>query len=59
MLRALEDVQRQIAMLRRVPLPSPFHGATEFVRATTNFLPMAAIAFAAFVLLSKQPERRS
>ncbi|MDI1484734.1 hypothetical protein [Polyangium sp. y55x31] len=59
MLRALEDVQRQMATLRRRPLPSPFHGATEFVRATTNFLPMAIIVFAAFVFLNKQPERRS
>lgn len=59
MLRALEDVQRQLATLRRIPLPSPFHGATELVRASTTFLPMAVIVFAAFVLLNQQSERRS
>ncbi len=59
MLRALEDVQRQVATLRGRPLPTPFQGATEFVKATTSFLPMALIVFAAFFLLKQQNQRRS
>ncbi|MDI1444882.1 hypothetical protein [Polyangium sp. 6x1] len=59
MLLALEDLQRRLATLRQRPLPSPFQGATELVKATTNFLPVALIAFAAFFLLRQQNERRS
>ena len=59
MLHALEDVQRRLATLRHRPLPSPFQGATELVKATTSFLPMAILVFAAFFLIKKHDERRS
>lgn len=58
-LLGLEDLQRHIAALMQRPLPTPFQGATEFVRAATDFLPIALLGIAAFVLLNKKPERRS
>jgi hypothetical protein len=58
LLLGLEDVQRQLATAQRKPLPSPFQGATEFVRtATGSFLPIAAIALLALFILN-QPQRR-
>ncbi|MDI1484364.1 hypothetical protein [Polyangium sp. y55x31] len=59
MLLALEDVQRRLATQRHRPLPSPFQGATELVKATTSFLPMALLVFAAFFLIKHHDERRS
>lgn len=58
-LLGLEDVQRRLATLMHRPLPSPFQGATELVRAGTGFLPMAAIGIALFFLIKQQNERRS
>lgn len=55
---SLEDTQRQLATLRSRPLPSPFHGATEFARAATGFGSVAVIAIALFFLMTWQKERR-
>lgn len=57
LLKALEDQQRLLATMQGRPLPSPFRGATEFVRATseaaTSFLPIAIIGLIAFVLMEQ------
>ncbi|UQA58591.1 hypothetical protein [Polyangium aurulentum] len=59
LLLGLEDVQRQLATMQRKPLPSPFQGATEFVRtATGSFLPIAALALLVLFILN-QPQRRT
>lgn len=58
LLQALEDQQRIVAAMQGRPLPSPFRGATEFVKATaaaaTSFLPIAVIGFIAILLLEQQ-----
>jgi hypothetical protein len=57
LLWALEDQQRTLAAMQGRPLPSPFRGATEFVRATTeaatSFLPIAVIGLIAFILMEQ------
>lgn len=58
-LLGLEDLQRQLSTLMQRPFPTPFQGATEFVRAATDLLPIALLGIAAFVLLRQQPERRN
>ena len=58
-LLGLEELQRHIATAMQRPLPTPFQGATEFVRAATDFLPIALLGIAAFMLLKNQTERKS
>ncbi|MDI1445940.1 hypothetical protein [Polyangium sp. 6x1] len=54
----LERIQRELATAQRRPLPTPFDGATEFVRAaTSSLLPMALIALVAFLILSPSNRR--
>jgi hypothetical protein len=55
LLRTLEDQQRRLATLQRRPLPTPFEGATEFAKtASLSFLPLAAVAVVAFLLLNEK-----
>ncbi|MDI3291913.1 hypothetical protein [Polyangium sp. 15x6] len=55
----LEDAQRRLATMRGRPLPSPFHGATQFARAATGFGAVALVAVAVFLLMSRNNGRRS
>ncbi|TKC93710.1 hypothetical protein [Polyangium fumosum] len=55
----LEDAQRRLATMRGRPLPSPFHGATQFTRAATGFGAVALVAVAVFLLMSRNNGRRS
>lgn len=57
LLLGLEDLQRQLATLMQRPMPAPFQGATEFVRAATSFIPMALLGVAAIWLLQKHGRR--
>ena len=59
LLMGLEDLQRQLATAMQRPIPVPFQGATEFVRAATDFLPIALLGIAAIWLLRQQPERKN
>jgi hypothetical protein len=56
-LLGLEDLQRQLATLMQRPMPVPFQGATEFVRAATSFIPMALLGIAAIWLLQRNERR--
>ena len=56
-LLGLEDLQRQLATLMQRPMPIPFQGATEFVRAATSFIPFALLGIAAIWLLRKHERR--
>jgi hypothetical protein len=58
LLLGLEDLQRQIATLMQRPLPVPFQGATEFVRAATSFIPVALLGIAAIWLLQRTERRK-
>ena len=58
-LRSLEDTQRTLATAQSRPLPSPFDGATQFVRtASLSMMPLAAMGLVALILL-EAPERRT
>ncbi len=60
LLYSLEDTQRLLATLQRRPLPTPFSGATEFVRsAATSILPLAGIILLAMYFLNQTQQRRS
>jgi len=60
LLYALEDTQRSLATLQRKPLPTPFQGATEFVRSSAqSILPMAGILLLAMYFLNQPQQRRS
>jgi hypothetical protein len=51
-LRSLEDTQRVLATAQSRPLPSPFDGATQFVRtASLSVMPLAAMGLVALILL--------
>ena len=56
-LMGLEDMQRQLATLMQRPMPAPFQGATEFVRAATTFIPVALLGIAAIWLLQRNERR--
>ncbi len=56
-LMGLEDLQRQLATLMQRPMPAPFQGATEFVRAATTFIPVALLGIAAIWLLQRNERR--
>ena len=58
-LRSLEDTQRALATAQSRPLPSPFDGATQFVRtASLSMMPLAAMGLVALILL-ETPQRRT
>lgn len=58
-LRSLEDTQRALAAAQSRPLPSPFDGATQFVRtASLSVMPLAAMGLVALILL-ETPQRRT
>lgn len=58
-LRSLEDTQRALATAQSRPLPSPFDGATQFVRtASLSLMPLAAMGLVALILL-ETPQRRT
>lgn len=58
-LRSLEDTQRALATAQSRPLPSPFDGATQFVRkAALSITPLAAMGLVALFLL-EAPQRRT
>ena len=57
-LRSLEDTQRILATAQNRPLPTPFEGATQFVRtASLSIAPLAAMGLVALFLL-ETPQRR-
>ena len=58
-LHSLEDTQRALATAQSRPLPSPFDGATQFVRtASLSIAPLAAMGLVALFLL-ETPQRRT
>ncbi len=58
-LHSLEDTQRALATAQSRPLPSPFDGATQFVRtAASSMMPLAAMGLVALILL-ETPQRRT
>ena len=58
-LHSLEDTQRTLAALQNRPLPTPFDGATQFVRsASLSIMPLAAAGLIALFLLDT-PQRRA
>jgi hypothetical protein len=58
-LYSLEDTQRALATAQSRPLPSPFDGATQFVRtASLSVMPLAAMGLVALFLL-ETPQRRT
>ncbi len=58
LLISLEDTQRKLATLQSKPLPTPFEGASEFVRtAAASMLPLGAILILFLFLMNTQQRR--
>jgi hypothetical protein len=58
LLVSLEDTQRTLASLQRRPLPTPFDGASEFVRsAAASMLPLGVILTLILFLMNSQQRR--
>jgi hypothetical protein len=60
LLVSLEDTQRTLATLQSRPLPTPFDGASEFVRtAATSMLPLGALLMLFLFSMNSSETRRS